>query len=78
MQPFKKALSWLSGIAMVIGALIEVLQETGIVFDPTSPAGKIVFAAGVIVLFVRNLTEDKDGDGVPDVFQPKPRPGASS
>jgi hypothetical protein len=78
MQPFKKALSWLSGAAMLVGALIEVLQQTGIAFDPTSPVGKIILAAGVAVLFVRNLTEDKDGDGVPDVFQPKPRPGTGA
>lgn len=78
MQPFKKLLSWLSGVAMVVGSLIEVLQQSGIVFAPDSLYGKAIFAAGILVLFIRNLTEDKDGDGVPDVFQPKPRPGASS
>lgn len=69
MQPLKKALSWLSGLAMVAGSVIEVLQQSGIVFAPDTVYGKAIFAAGVAVLFLRNLTADKNGDGVPDILQ---------
>lgn len=73
MQPLKKVLSWISGIALVIGAAIEALQSAGIVFDPASPIGKFVMLAGVVVLVARNLTADKDGDGIPDILQPGDR-----
>ncbi len=76
MQPLKKALSWLSGLAMVAGSVIEVLQQSGIVFAPDTVYGKAIFAAGVVVLFLRNLTADKDGDGVPDILQGGSKLGA--
>lgn len=69
MQPFKKLLSWLSGIAMVGGSLIEVLQKSGIIFAPDTIYGKAIFTAGLVVLFLRNLTADNDGDGTPDILQ---------
>jgi len=76
MQPLKKVLSWLSGLAMVAGSVIEVMQQSGIVFAPDTVYGKAIFAAGVVVLFLRNLTADKDGDGVPDILQGGPKLGA--
>ena len=76
MQPFKKALSWLSGIAMVGGSLIEVLQKSGIIFAPDTIYGKAIFTAGLVVLFLRNLTADKDGDGTPDILQGGSKLGA--
>lgn len=76
MQPLKKVLSWLSGLAMVAGSVIEVMQQSGIVFAADTVYGKAIFAAGVVVLFLRNLTADKDGDGVPDILQGGPKLGA--
>lgn len=69
MQPFKKLLSWLSGIAMIVGSLIEVLQQSGIVFAADTIYGKAIFTGGLVVLFIRNLTADADNDGVPDILQ---------
>lgn len=70
MQPIKKVLSWLSGIALVLGAALEALQSAGLVLDPASSLGKFVLFAGVVVLALRNLTADANGDGVPDILQP--------
>ncbi len=81
MQPLKKALSWLSGLAMVAGSVIEVLQQSGIVFAPDTVYGKWIFTAGLVVLFLRNLTADNDGDGTPDILQrgtPQAKKGAAS
>lgn len=81
MQPFKKFLSWLSGIALVVGSIIEVLQQSGVVFAPDSLYGRVIFTAGIVVLVIRNLTADKDGDGVPDILQrgsPQAKRGATS
>jgi hypothetical protein len=78
MQPFKKYLSWLSGVGLLVGGLIEGLRQTGLVFDPSSLAGKAIMLAGVVVLVIRNLTEDKDGNGIPDVFERMSPPAQAS
>lgn len=75
MNQMKKVFSWLSGVALVLGALIEAVNAFtsaaggGTPPDPASPIGKGLLLVGTVVLFLRNILKDADGNGWPDIFE---------
>lgn len=73
MNQLKKLFTWLSGVALVLGSLIEAVNAfkaaSGADFDPASPIGKGLILAGTITLFLRNLLKDENANGWPDIFE---------
>lgn len=74
MNRFKAVFSWLSGVALVLGSMIEAVHAfknaSGVGdIDPASPLGKGLLAAGAVALFLRNILKDVNGNGIPDAFE---------
>lgn len=73
MNHLKRVMSWLSGVALVLGSLIEAANAwqaaSGGAVDPASPIGKGLLFAGTVLLFIRNILKDENANGIPDLFE---------